>query len=129
MKLYLQILIFICFSEYAFTQDCTMQKYVLNVMIEDPSLEAFFKDKDTIGIIGGFCEETDGFKAKGVEFMFKKERSKDFFKIIDYEFTDKIVYVELALFSPNVVHSALFKRKDEKLLMLNRWTTFIKSKN
>jgi hypothetical protein len=110
------------------SQNCSEQKLVLNSILNDASIATFFKEKEKINVINSFCDNEEILIVNEKKVYFNKNENENSLVILEYEQTDKIIFMELNLFNKNVIYSIIFKKNDDKLILLNRWTTFIKSK-
>lgn len=129
-------LIVICIScnRKAPQQDCLIyyQTRVFEEILSDSSLNAFFKNKDVIYVIGneyslwkvGTVLEIQDKKLKIID---KKLEDYKALKILSYESTDDIIYIQLNLFRDTVIYSALFKKTSKKLKLQMDNMVFIKS--
>jgi len=128
------IIFFITFLSFIFldAQNCVEQEKVIEIIINKNSLKEFFKNRKEIIISNSQCNESKReLKDRKIILKFKKSKvgSEKSITFLEYETTKKIIFVELSLFNNNVIYSAIFKKNNNQLVLINGWTTFIKFGN
>ena len=125
-KIVLTITVIISIN-YSFSQNCLDQKRIIKDILFEKSIKAFFKDKLEILVTNSDCKKSDSFKFNKKNVVFDDKNILNSLKILEYEVTKKIVFIELSLFNKNVIFSALYRKNNEELLLQTNWTTFVKS--
>jgi hypothetical protein len=130
--IFLLISLFIIFSIQA--QTCDEQVKIIEIVIKDKSLSTFFKNKSKVIVSNTLCDTVTkhieiNSKDIPIDFINSNINADNTISFLEYETTDRIVFAQFTLFNKNVIHSVLLKKRLNEFILLNKWTTFIKSEN
>jgi hypothetical protein len=130
--IFLLISLFIIFSIQA--QTCDEQVKIIEIVIKDKSLSTFFKNKSKVIVSNTLCDNVTkhieiNSKDIPIDFINSNINADNTISFLEYETTDRIVFAQFTLFNKNVIHSVLLKKRLNEFILLNKWTTFIKSEN
>ncbi|WP_111308993.1 hypothetical protein [Confluentibacter sediminis] len=128
-------LTFFLLGAYVQGQECELQSEIIKIILNDKSLNTFFKNKNVIIIGNSLCKDEIlktqiDRKDVTVKLTNGKTDIDQSISFLEYETTGKIIFAELSLYNKNVVHTIVLKKLlNDKITLVNQWTTFIKSKS
>lgn len=127
------LLVLILAPYIACSQVKSNQKLVLEKVLNDQSLQTFFKDKQNIKLI----KNSNCTIKLGAEFTIGDRTiqvvdkdsviQSEALEFIEYENAQKYIVIEITLFNKNVIYSATYKKSNGQLREMMTNTTFIKS--